>query len=173
TGTSNATSINNGGNYVFVTDAGSNQIVQYTVGTSCALSTVVGGSVPNIGGTANPVNAIYVAGSSSNNYLYVINQSTTDSTQVNSSISAFTVTSTGQLQEVSDPKNNPYSVGSAPACIVEDPSSKYIYTANNGDGTVTGKIVNKANGQLANLPRGTNFNAVGKATCLAVTGSIG
>lgn len=172
TGTSDATSINVGGSYVFVTDAGSNQIVQYSVGNSCALSTVVGGSVPNLGGTANPVNAVYVNGSSSNAYLYVINQSTTNSNDVNSSISAFTVTSTGQLQEVTDPKNNPYSVGSGPTCIVEDPSLKYVYTANNGDGTVTGKVINKANGQLSNLPRGTSFSAVGKATCLAVTGSI-
>lgn len=172
TGTSNATSINIGGSYVFVTDAGSNQIVQYTVGSACSLSTVVGGSVANLGGTANPVNALYVAGSSSNNYLYVINQSTTNSNDVNSSISAFTVTSTGQLQQVSDPKNNPYSVGSTPACIVLDPSTKYLYTSNNGDGTVTGKVINKANGQLSNLPRGTSFSAVGKATCLAVTGSI-
>lgn len=172
TGTSNATSVSIGGSYVFVTDAGSNQIVQYTVGNSCSLSTVVGGSVANLGGTANPANALYVTGSSSNNYLYVINQSTTNSNDVNSSISAFTVTSTGQLQQVSDPKNNPYSVGSTPACIVQDPSTKYIYTSNNGDGSVTGKVVNKSNGQLFNLSRGTNFSAVGKATCLAVTGSI-
>lgn len=171
TGTSNATSLNIGGSYVFVTDAGSNQIVQYTVGTACSLSTVVGGSVPNLGGTSNPANALYVAGTGSNNYLYVVNQSTTNSNNPNSTISAFIVTSTGQLTQVIDPKNNPYSVGSAPACIVQDPTTKYIYTAN-GDGTVTGKIVDKANGQLANLPRGTTFNAVGKATCLAVTGSI-
>ncbi len=172
TGTANATSLNVGGSYVFVTDAGANQIVSYNVGTSCALSTVVGGSTPNLVGTSNPVNALYVSGSSSTNFLYVLNQSTTNSNTPNSTISAFTITSTGQLQVVSDPQSNPYAVGSAPVCLVEDPSSKYLYTSNNGDGTVTGKVINKTNGALSNLPRGTSFSAVGKATCLAVTGSI-
>lgn len=172
TGTSNATSLNVGGNYVFVTDAGSNQIVSYTVGSSCSLNTVVGGATPNLGGTDNPVYSLYVPGSNSTNFLYVLNQSTTNSNNANSTISAFIVTATGQLTTVTDPQSNPYSVGSAPVCMVEDPSSKYLYTSNNGDGTVTGKVLNKTNGQLSNLVRGTSFSAVGKATCLAVTGSI-
>ena len=172
TGVSNATSLNVGGSYVFLTDAGANQIVPYTLGSTCSLNTVTGGSVPNLGGTANPVNAVYVAGSNSTNYLYVLNQSTTNGNNANSSISAFTITASGQLQQVSDPKNNPYSVGSTPVCLVEDPSTKYLYTSNNGDGTVTGKQLNKSNGQLSNLVRGTSFAAVGKATCVAVTGAI-
>ena len=172
TGASNATSINVGGSYVFLTDAGSNQIIPYTVGASCALNTVTGGSVANLGGTSNPVNSLYVAGSNSTNYLYVLNQSTTNGNDANSTISAFTIDSTGRLQEVADPKNNPYSVGSTPVCLVEDPSTKYLYTSNNGDGTVTGKQLDKSNGQLSNLARGTSFAAVGKATCLVVTGSI-
>ena len=171
-GTSIATSINVGGNYVFVTDAGSNEVFPFTVGSTCALNTVVGGATANLGATANPVNTLYVAGNSSTTFLYVLNQSTTNSNNANSSISAFTVTATGQLQAVSDPQSNPYAVGSAPVCIVEDPSSKYLYTSNNGDGTVTGKVLNKTNGELSNLARGTSFSAVGKATCLAVTGSI-
>lgn len=172
TGTSNATSINTGGNYIFVTDAGSNEIFSYTLGNSCSLSTVVGGATANLGGTANPVNSLFVSGSNSTNFLYVLNQSTTNSNNANSTISAFIVTSTGQLTTVADPQSNPYSVGSAPVCMVEDPSSKYLYTSNNGDGTVTGKVLNKTNGQLSNLVRGTSFSAVGKATCLTVTGSI-
>ena len=172
TGASNATSLNNGGAYVFITDAGSNQIIPYTVGSNCALSTVTGGSVPNLGGTSTPVNSLYVAGSSNTNYLYVLNQSTTNGNTPNSSISAFIISSTGQLQTVADPKSNPYSVGSTPVCLVEDPSTKYLYTSNNGDGTVTGKQVDKSTGQLSNLVRGTSFPAVGKATCLVVTGAI-
>lgn len=171
-GSSNATSINVGGNYVFVTDAGSNQILSYTLGNSCALSTVVGGATPNLTDTANPVNALYVAGSGAN-YLYVLNQSTTNSNNANSTISAFIVTATGQMQPVGGgtSKNNPYAVGSTPVCMVEDPSSKYLYTSN-GDGTVTGKQLNKTTGELTDLARGTSFSAVGTATCLAVTGSI-
>ena len=172
TGASNATSLNPGGPYVFVTDAGANQIIPYTVGANCALSTVTGGSVPNLGGTSNPVNSFYVAGTSGTNYLYVLNQSTTNGNDPNSTISAYTINSTRQLQTVAPTKNNPYAVGSTPVCLVEDPSTKYLYTSNNGDGTVTGKQINKSNGQLSNLVRGTSFPAVGKATCLAVTGAI-
>ncbi len=171
-GTANATSINAGGSYVFLTDAGANQIIPYTIGANCALSTVTGGSVANLGGTSNPVNSLYVPGTGGTNYVYVLNQSTTNGNTPNSSISGFTINSAGQLQVVADPKNNPYAVGSTPVCLIEDPSDKYLYTSNNGDGTVTGKQLDKSNGQLSDLVRGTSFQAVGKATCLAVTGAI-
>jgi hypothetical protein len=55
--------------------------------------------------------------------------------------------------------------------MVEDPSNQYLYTSN-GDGTVTGKILDKTRGQLSNLSRGSTFTAVGQATCLAVSGIV-
>ena len=76
-----------------------------------------------------------------------------------------------QYQQISDPPNNPYPIGAGPVCMVEDPSNQYIYTSN-GDGTVTGKILDHNKGELSNLSRGSTFTAVGQATCLAVSGSV-
>ncbi len=171
TGASLPTSISVGSSNLFLTDAGTNQILPYTVGQNCALNVQTGGAVPNISGTSNPVNSLFVTGNSIN-FLYVINQSTTNGNQANSTISAFSVdTSTGRLQPTGS-RNNPYTVGSVPVCIVEDPSSKYIYTSNNGDDSVSGKQFNKSNGELQNLVRGTSFTVTGRPSCLAVTGAI-
>ena len=170
TGSSNVTSINTNGSTVYLTDAGANQILPYTVGTSCALNTANGGAVANLALTANPVMSIV---DSTGKYFYVLNQSTTNSQNANSTISAFVIDSTtGKLQILGDPAANPYSIGSGPVCIVEDPSNQYIYTSNNTDGTVTGKIIDKNTGKLSNLTRGSTFPATGQATCLAVSGNI-
>jgi 6-phosphogluconolactonase (cycloisomerase 2 family) len=169
------TSINTGGSYVFVTDAKAStaspggQILQYTVGTNCALNTETGGAVNNLALTSNPTSSFT---DSRGKYLYVLNGSTTNSSNTNSTISAFTInTSTGQLQPVSD-SSNPYSVGSGPQCMIEDPTSQYLYTSNYFDGSVTGKYINQNTGQLSGLSRGSTFTAVGLATCLAVSGSV-
>ena len=76
------------------------------------------------------------------------------------------------LQTLSDGTSNPYSVGAGPVCIVEDPSSKYIYTSNNIDSTVTGKLLDQNRGYLAPLTHGSTFPAAMNPTCLAVSGSI-
>jgi len=57
-------------------------------------------------------------------------------------------------------------------CMVEDPSSQYVYTSNSVAGTVTGKIINQNTGQLSDLRRGSTFPATGLATCLAVSGNV-
>ena len=170
TSASRLTSINANGSNVYLTDAGANQILPYTVGTSCALNTANGGAVANLALTANPVMSIV---DSTGKYFYVLNQSTTNSQNANSTISAFTIdATTGKLQILGDPASNPYSIGAGPVCIVEDPSNQYIYTSNNADGTVTGKIIDKNTGKLSNLTRGSTFPATGQATCLAVSGNI-
>ncbi|MGD0444027.1 MAG: hypothetical protein ABSA39_08835 [Edaphobacter sp.] len=170
-----ATSIIAGGTAVYITDAGPantnspGQILPFTVGGStCSLNTITGGPTANLSPAANPV---YTLVDSKNKYLYVANQSSTNSTTPNSSISAFNILSNGTLQEIPDPPNNPYPVGGGPVCMVEDPSNQYLYTSN-GDGTVTGKVLFAPSGQLSNLTRGTTFTAVGQATCLAVSGNV-
>jgi 6-phosphogluconolactonase (cycloisomerase 2 family) len=168
TGAGRLTSININGSNVYLTDAGLNQILPYTVGTGCALNTANGGAVPNLSLTANPVNSIV---DTKGKYFYVINQSTTNSQNTNSTISAFTIdATTGKLQPLGDAAN-PYSIGSGPGCIVEDPSSQYIYTAN-FDGTVTGKKIDQNTGKLSNLDRGSTFPATGQSICLVVSGNI-
>jgi hypothetical protein len=167
------TSILTGGSNVLITDAGAQntpgQILPFTVGTAtaCSLNTVTGGPVANLPLTSNPV---YSLSDSTGKYLYIANQSSTNSTLANSSLSAFNL-QTVPYTAIPDGSNNPYTVGSGPVCIVEDPSNQYLYTSN-GDGTVTGKLLDKNTGKLSNLTRGSTFQAVGQATCLAVSGNV-
>jgi 6-phosphogluconolactonase (cycloisomerase 2 family) len=168
------TSIITGGSDIYITDAGAQntpgQILPFTVSTAtaCSLNTVTGGPVANLPGTSNPV---YTLVDSTGKYLYIANQSSTNSLIANSSVSGFNIQTNGQLSEIPDGANNPYAVGSAPVCMVEDPSHQYLYTSN-GDGTVTGKILDRNTGRLSNLSRGSTFTAAGQATCLAVSGNV-
>ena len=163
----NITSMNVSGNNIYLTDAGTNQILPYTTGGGCSLSTQVGGLVSNLPLTANPV---YSMTDSKNKFLYVLNHGTTNSNNANSTISAFVIESTGALVPISDPQN-PYSVGNGPTCMIEDPSSQYVFTSNH-DGTVTGRYINQNTGQLSDLSRGSTFQSTGIGTCLAVSGNV-
>ena len=176
TGATRATSIIANGSSVYITDAGAaasntpGQILPYTVGaTSCSLNTITGGATQNLSPAANPV---YTVVESRGKNLYVANQSTTDTSSPNSSISGFVIQSNGTLQKILG-TDNPYAVGAGPVCMVEDPSHQYLYTSN-GDGTVTGKTIfgGQGTGSLSDLTRGAQFAAVGQATCLAVSGVI-
>ncbi len=171
-GTTRATSINGGGSSVYITDAGATntpgQVLPYTVGaTSCSLNTITGGATQNISPASNPV---YSLVDSKGLRFYVANQSTTDTTNNYSSISTFNIQTNGTLQNA-NLNGNPYAVDAGPVCMVEDPSNQYIYTSN-GSGTVTGKQLFAYDGSLGNLKNGSTFNAVGQATCLAVSGAI-
>jgi 6-phosphogluconolactonase (cycloisomerase 2 family) len=173
-GTVNATSLNVYGNSIYVTDAGSKlstggSIIPYTPGASCSLSVQADGAVANLPTTSNPV---YSMTDTKGKFLYVLNQHSTNSNNANSTISAYVIEATGQLQPISD-ANNPYPVGNGPVCMVEDPSSQYVYTSNSGDGTVTGRYINQNTGQLSDLTRGSSFSAfAAQATCLAVSGNV-
>jgi len=173
TGAVNLTSLNVGGNSIYLTDALTGNVpgvvYPYTPGTNCSLSVQQGGAVANLPLTADPS---YSLTDSKGKYLYVVNHSTTNSQNANSSISAFTIDpTTGRLQGLSDVAN-PYAVGNGPVCMIEDPSSQYVYTSNYIDGTVTGKVINQNTGQLSDMTRGSTFPAVGLATCLTVSGVV-
>ena len=171
---SNITSINVTGSNIYLTDAGTpqspaNQILPYTAGTNCSLSTQVGGVVANLPATSTPV---YTMTESKGKFLYVLNHGNgSNSNNANSTISAFVIESTGALIPISDP-SNPYAVGSGPVCMVEDPSNQYVYTSNYNDGTVTGKYINSNTGQLSDLSRGSVFQSSGLSTCLAISGNV-
>jgi 6-phosphogluconolactonase (cycloisomerase 2 family) len=163
------TSINGNSQYVYLTDAGTNNIIPLSITGGCNLSVVTGGQVPNITGTSNPTYSII---DNSGKYLSVLNQSTTNVTQPTpfSSISAFTVnTATGQLQAIS---GAPYTVGSNPVCMVEDTSNQYVYVSNKNDNTVTGKVIDQTTGTLTDLSRGASFPTTGTPTCLALSGAV-
>jgi Lactonase, 7-bladed beta-propeller len=176
-GTNNITSIYVSGSNFYITDAAPTSsspggtITPYTTGANCGLSVQVDGAVPNLPLTSNPV---YSMSDSKNKWLYVLNHSTTNTNTAttNSSISVFNIDpSTGRLTPLGS-NQNPYATGNGPVCMVEDPSSQYIYTSNNLDGTVTGKLINQSTGELSNLSRGSVFSATGLATCLAVSGNV-
>jgi 6-phosphogluconolactonase (cycloisomerase 2 family) len=173
-GATRATSIIGSGSSVYITDAGvpntntPGQILPFTVGgTACSLNTVTGGPTQNLSPASNPAYALVSTGSK---YLYVANQSSTNSTNANSSISGYFFQSNGTFQPIAG-QTNPYPIGAGPVCMVEDPSNQYVYTSN-GDGTVTGKVLFAPTGELSNLSRGSTFTAVGQATCLAVSGNV-
>ena len=170
----NLTSMNASGNNIYLTDANPTSaspggtIWPYVVGSGCSLAEQADGAVANLPLTSDPV---YSMTDTKNKFLYVLNHGTTNSNNANSSISAFVIQTTGALTPIGD-SQNPYPVGNGPVCMVEDPSSQYVYTSNQNDGTVTGKFINQNTGQLSDLARGSVFPASGLATCLAVSGNV-
>ncbi len=168
----NITSINGSGSYMFLTDAASNILYGYSSTGACNL-TALNGGYTNLG-TAfpNTSDPVYTMIDSTGKYLYVANNSTTSTqpTTPYSSLSALYINPANQqLQPIT---GSPYPVGSAPTCIVEDPSNQYIYTSNYNDGTVTGYQLNNTTGELVQLTKGSKFTAVGKPSCLAISGAV-
>jgi 6-phosphogluconolactonase (cycloisomerase 2 family) len=168
----NITSINGSGTYMFLTDAGSNVLYGYDTTGSCNLTALPGGTTNLAASFPNTSDPVYTLIDTTGKYLYVTNNSTTNTqtTTPFSSISALTINSTNQ--ELQPIIGSPYPAGSGPQCMVEDPSNQYIYTSNYNDGTVTGFALNSTSGELSDLTKGSTFTAVGKASCLAISGSI-
>jgi 6-phosphogluconolactonase (cycloisomerase 2 family) len=166
----NISSINGTGSYIFLTDSGADQIGGYSSGGSCNLTGLNGGKVQNTQGATLPM---YTLLDSRSQYLYVLNQSTTDTTTnvPYSSISGFTLNASNQELSPIDPGQT-FTVGSSPVCMVEDPSGQYMYISNHNDGTITGKAFAATTGELSQLKRGSTFPTVGQPGCLAVSGSI-
>jgi 6-phosphogluconolactonase (cycloisomerase 2 family) len=173
--TANATSINLGGSYVYVTDAGSTAggtgtILPYTQGSSCSLAPVNGGNTANLPNSSYPIQTV---SSSDGKHLYVLNHSTVNTNYGNSSISAFLLEPNGQLQAVSDPTGNPYAVGSGPVCIAFDPTNQYVYTSDSISSTMTGKRYSPQYGYLSDLTRGSSFPTVGTPSCFVISPNTG
>lgn len=179
-GGGNGTGTTTGGSYVYATDIGpqdatnapttNGQIYAYTVGTNCSLNAVSSSPFANITPAQSPVWAQSVT-SGGQQFLYVLNQGSTSSAVTSSSVSLFSVDSTGKLTPFQDPAN-PYSTGSGPTCMAVDPTNQYLYTSNSVDGTVVGKVFNSRTGELAPLRRGQSFSAVTHATCLAISNAV-
>jgi len=180
TGAVGLTSINTGAGgsgFVYLTDTGTStnpggQIFSLQAGgTACSLQPVSGSQQTNLSGAYYPVNSLT---SSSGKFLYVLNNAALGTTVVNanSTISAFTINSQGQLATLADSTNNPYAVGSGPTCIVQDPTNQYMYIVNNVDSTVTGKLLDQNRGYLSDLSRSSVFPVTMKPTCMAISGNL-
>ena len=121
------------------------QIDPYTIGTNGALQSQTGGPVP---GDPNEASPIFLIAESKGKFIYVANQ-------VGSGIS----TGAGIAQYTIDPSSStltessgsPYGTGADPQCLIEDPSNQYIYTANAGDSTVTGRLLDPNSGDLRQM----------------------
>jgi 6-phosphogluconolactonase len=157
-----------GGNarYVFLLDAATNLILPYTYGSNGALQTVVGGSYPNDATVSNPSDLVV---DSKNVRLYIANAGpNTNPTNAASAVSAYSIVpngTTGLLQPIGQ---EPFTAGSQPTCILEDPSDQYLYTGNFASNTVTGKKIDSNTGTLTDLPRGSSWAANGSPTwCVA------
>jgi len=163
----NLTSINSdpGGRYVFLTDSGNNQLLQYQIGTNGALSGIPTGNTTLPVLTSNPVWSMV---SANEKFLYVVSQTYNQPNVSSSGITAYTLsTTTGQPQLIPD---SPYPAGSGPVCMVEDPTNQYVYVSNHNDSTVTGYVINANTGQLSGLTHGSVFPVSGQAACLVVSG---
>ena len=168
----NITSINGSGSYMFLTDSANNVLYGYSTTGSCNLTALNGGTT-NLGSVfPNTADPVYSLIDSTGKYLYVANNtpSNTQPTTPNSTLDALTINPTNQ--ELQPIIGSPYKVGSGPVCMVEDPSNQYVYTSNYNDGTVTGYQLNNTSGELSDLTKGSTFTAVGKASCLAISGSV-
>jgi len=171
--TANATSVNIGGSYVYVTDAGSTSggpgtIIPFSQGSSCALSPVTGGTTPNLPTASYPIQTV-TSTNSAGTYLYVLNHSTVNTNYANSSVSAFLVGSDGKLTALAADTQNPYGVGSGPVCLAIDPTNQYLYTSDQFASTVTGKRINNQYGSLSNLSHASTFATVGTPSCLVIS----
>ncbi len=67
---------------------------------------------------------------------------------------------------------SPWGTGSGPACLLEDPSHQFFYTANASASTVTGRMLNVQAGTLSDLPGNANkaYALDGPATWCIVSG---
>ncbi len=100
-------------------------------------------------------------------YLYVLNENgnPAEATNPNGGMAGFLVNSPYELTATAP---STFGTGSAPQCIVEDPSYQFIYTANN-DSTVTLRVVDPNSGDLDSSTHTANsYPLTGPATwCVA------
>ena len=163
------------GSYVMITDAGTTSttsgtntpgsLVPFTIAGGCGLTPF------NLGAVSNDPTAnlpVYAFTEASNNYVYVLNQSstTTATSSPSSTITIFNIVG-GGLKEQSG--NNP--TGNDPVCMVEDPTHKYMYVS--GGSTITGYYFTSTEGPISALSRGSTFTTGDTQTgCLALSGSV-
>ncbi|MHB1672970.1 MAG: lactonase family protein [Acidobacteriaceae bacterium] len=161
-----------GGAYIYITDndlgQSSGRILPFTVGPGGVLQSIVGGPTNNIPNVTYPD---CIVANSNNQFLYAANYGPSSIFQGNSSISAFTISTTnGQLQQLPvSSGSNPFPTGSGPIWMVIDPTNQYLYTADHNSNTITGHIMGATNGQLSNMFKGTTFPTVGQPTFVVVT----
>ncbi len=145
------------------------QILPYTVGSGGALQAQTSGAVPDASTQSNPVWAMQELGSSGK-FLYVANQgNNVQGNNTASGIAGYFMTNSPSFQ-LSFIAGQPWSTGSGPQCLVEDPSNQFVYTANYNDSTVTGRIIDPNSGVLTTMRKQSKFTLPGPPTWCLVDG---
>jgi 6-phosphogluconolactonase (cycloisomerase 2 family) len=144
------------------------QILPYTVGNNGALQAQTGGIIPDDPTLANPT---YMLVESKGKFIYVSNQgnNVTGTSNPGSGIAGYFLTQSPSFQ-LSFLSPSTYGTGSGPQCIVEDPSDQFIYTANFGDSTITGRSVDPNDGVLNQLRVVSSYRLQGQANWCLVNG---
>jgi 6-phosphogluconolactonase len=175
-GMKNATAIVTAASVVYVLDNGVNtngtkgQIFAYSAGSNGALQAQANGYYADDSTLSNPNYVIAV----SNKWLYVLNEGdNTNPNNTQSGIAAFTITQPYQLSPIAN-GGNTAGTGPLPQCILEDPSNQFLYTANFGDGSVTGLVIDQNQGNLRGLSTATHakgsYHLPGPAAWCVATG---
>jgi 6-phosphogluconolactonase (cycloisomerase 2 family) len=126
------------------------QLLPFTAGTGGALQAQTGGAVPDDPNQSNPIVLTAAGGSAAAKWVYLANQGpNTSGTVAQSGVVGYRIDpSSKQLIPMS---GSPFSMGSGPQCLLEDPSNQFFYTANFNDSTVTGRTLDANSGVLNGL----------------------
>ncbi len=163
------TSTSTSGN-VFPVGTYLSQIQPYSVGSGGALQGEPSGIFPD---TATLDNPIQVLVESKGKYLYVANQgSNTTGNNPESGIAGYTIFTSPSYQLSFIPEQ-PFGSGSGPQCIVEDPSSQFVFEANEYDSTVTGRVLDPNTGDLNTMRSTETYSLEGQPTWCLMDGRTG
>lgn len=143
----------------------------YTTGTGGALSLLSDGVIPGDSSLTNP---IWLVLESKGNWAYVAYRGDTSSTSTGTQESGIAgwVIDKNTHRLTPEISTSPWGTGSGPACLLEDPSHQFFYTANATDSTVTGHALNVEAGVLTDLTGNANktYALDGPATWCIVSG---
>jgi 6-phosphogluconolactonase len=141
------------------------QVLPFTAGTGGALQAQTGGAVPDDPNQSNP---IMLLAETKGKWVYLANQgANTGGTVAQSGIIGYVIDPTSkQLRPMA---GSPFSSGSGPQCLLEDPSNQFFYTANYNDSSVTGRTLDVNSGVLTDKGKvAQSFKLPGPAAwCLA------
>ena len=109
------------------------------------IQTITGGAVADDPTQTDP---IYLIVDAKTKYVFVVNE---EGFGINNGpgITKYTIDPTSSQLTETTAFPNPIGTGAVPQCILEDPSSQFIYTANAGDSTVTGQKLDPNSGALS------------------------
>jgi hypothetical protein len=146
------------------------QILPFTVGTNGALQAQTGGVIPGEPTLANPT-YIMAASGGSGKFIYVSNQgnNVTGTNNPASGIAGYFITTSPNFQ-LSFLQHSAFGSGSGPQCLVEDPSNQFIYTANFGDSTISGRSLDPTSGFLNQLRVASSYKLQGPANWCLING---